>query len=306
VRTFEGRTAPIWAVLAGGVVWLLLCTWPLLYDVLGYRIGLHAAIASAYAFGAGYEFSRGRGNALKARRALALALTFQGFFVLLRGAYAAFFDVPTSLFEGKGSLALGVLVAEPVLMIIVLAILAVGLVREEAETHLRRRADTDALTGVLNRRAFFTLAEDAVALARRDGRPVALLLFDLDHFKTINDRFGHLMGDLVLTAFTRAVANVVRSTDLIGRIGGEEFAVLVSSVEAATANSIAERIRFDFSRATVSFDGKALTATVSAGISVARGSEIDLKAMVAEADRALYDAKRAGRDRVHSALALAS
>jgi diguanylate cyclase (GGDEF)-like protein len=184
--------------------------------------------------------------------------------------------------------------------------LAVALVREEAETHLRRRADTDPLTGVLNRRAFFTLADDAIALARRDGRPIALLLFDLDHFKAINDRYGHLMGDLALTAFTSAVSNVVRATDIIGRIGGEEFAVLVAGAEAATATSIAERIRFDFSRATVSLDGKVLSATVSAGIAVGRGTTIDLKALVTEADRALYGAKHAGRDRVHSALALAS
>jgi diguanylate cyclase (GGDEF)-like protein len=174
---------------------------------------------------------------------------------------------------------------------------------------LRRRADTDALTGVLNRRAFFTLTEEAIAHARRDRKPIALLLFDLDHFKTINDHYGHLMGDVALTAFTRAVSNVVRSTDLIGRIGGEEFAVLVPGVESPTATNIAERIRFDFSRATVSLDGKAVTATVSAGIAMARGAEIDLMSLVAEADRALYDAKRAGRDRVHSAhsaLALAS
>ena len=145
-----------------------------------------------------------------------------------------------------------------------------------------------------------------IRIARRDRRPLALLLFDLDHFKTINDRYGHLMGDLALSAFTRAVSSVVRATDLVGRIGGEEFAVLVGGIEAATAAAIAERIRFDFSRITVSHEGKALTATVSAGIAVAHGGAIDLKAMVAEADRALYDAKRAGRDRVHSALALAS
>jgi len=306
VRVFEGREAPIAAVLAGGVLWLVACTWPPFYDVLAYRIGFHAAISAAYAFASGYEFSRGRNDALRTRRALALACTFQGFFVLFRGAYTAFIDAPESLFTGKGSWVHGVLIAEPVLMLIVIAMLGVGLMREEAETHLRRRADTDPLTGVHNRRAFFALADEAIGLARRDGRSIALLLFDLDHFKAINDRYGHLMGDLALTAFTTAVTNVVRSTDFIGRIGGEEFAVLVAGAEAATATSIAERIRFDFSRATISLDGKAMSATVSAGIAAARGGSIDLKALVTEADRALYGAKHAGRDRVHSALALAS
>jgi diguanylate cyclase (GGDEF)-like protein len=306
VRLFEGRQAPTVVVLAGGVLWLVACAWPPFYDVLAYRIGFQAAISAAYAFAAGYEFSRAGGKALRARRALALTCTFQGFFVLFRGGYTAFVDAPASLFEGKGSLVHGVLIAEPVLMLIVLAMLGVGLMREEAETHLRRRADTDPLTGVLNRRAFFLLADQALALARRDGRPIALLLFDLDHFKAINDRHGHLMGDLALTAFTTAVGNVVRSTDFVGRIGGEEFAVLVSGAEAATAASIAERIRFDFSRATISLDGKPVGATVSAGIAVARGAHIDLKALVTKADRALYGAKHAGRNRVHSALALAS
>jgi diguanylate cyclase (GGDEF)-like protein len=306
VRLFEGRTAPIAWVLIGGVLWLAACIWPLFYDVLAYRIGLHAAISAAYSFAAGYEFSRAPRQPLNERRGLALACTFQGFFVLFRGVYTAFFDAPSSLFDGKGTWIQGVLIAEPMLMLIVIAMLAVALVREEAETHLRRRADTDPLTGVLNRRAFFALAEEAIGFARRDGRPIALLLFDLDHFKTINDRYGHLMGDLALTAFTSAVSNVVRATDFVGRIGGEEFAVLVAGAETATAASIAERIRFDFSGATISLDGKAMSATVSAGIAVARGGNIDLKALVTEADGALYGAKHAGRDRVHTALALAS
>jgi len=304
VRRFEGRAAPPWLVLAGGVVWLIACTFPVFYASLGQRMALSAAISAAYSFAGAYEFLRGRRDALSARRALAVACLGQGFFLVGRGVYVLFIDAPVNLFQANPIQSL--LMAEPVVMIVAIAVIGVGLVREEVETSLRRSADTDALTGVLNRGAFFAGAEELIRIARRDRGPMALLLFDLDHFKTINDRYGHLMGDLALSAFTRVVSNVVRATDLVGRIGGEEFAVLINGVGAATATAIAERIRFDFSRTSVSHDGKSLTATVSAGIAVARGGTIDLQAMVAEADWALYDAKRAGRDRVHSALALAS
>jgi diguanylate cyclase (GGDEF)-like protein len=291
-------------VLAGGAIWLLACTVPSFSTALGPRMALMSAISVVYCFAGAYEFLRGRQEVLSARRALAIALLVQGSFVAVRGLYALFIHAPIDLFQATATQSM--LLAEPVVMIVVIAVLGVGLVREEAESHLRRSADTDALTGVLNRGAFFAAAEELIRAARRDHRPMALLLFDLDHFKAINDRYGHLMGDLALGAFTRAVTNVVRAADLVGRIGGEEFAVLISGVEAVTATAIAERIRFDFARTRVAHEGKMLTATVSAGIAVARDATIELKALIGEADRALYDAKRAGRDRVRSAVALAS
>src|ERR1700730_6398679 len=264
VRRFEGQVAPTWLALAGGVVWLVACSSSAPYASLGQRMALNAAVSAAYFFAAAYELLRGRQDVLSARRAFALACLCHGLFLVGRGVYVLFIEAPASLFQASPIQAL--LMAEPVMMIVALAVLGVGLVREEGETSLRRSADTDALTGVLNRGAFFAGAEEMIRIAGRDRRPMALLLFDLDHFKTINDRYGHLMGDLALNAFTAAVSNVVRATDLVGRIGGEEFPVLVSSVEAATATAIAERIRFDFSRISVSHDGKSLNATVSAGI----------------------------------------
>jgi diguanylate cyclase (GGDEF)-like protein len=303
-RRFERRPAPPPLVLAGGAVWLVACTFPSFGAALATRMALMSGIGAAYSLSAGYEFLRGRREVLTARRALAVACFAQGIFLLGRGAYALFVDAPTSLFHATPMQSM--LLAEPVVMIVVLAVLGVGLVREEAETHLRRSADIDALTGVLNRGAFFARGEALIRTAGRDGGPLALLLFDLDQFKAINDRYGHLMGDLALIAFTRAVTNVVRATDLVGRIGGEEFAVLIGGIEVSTATAIAERIRFDFARTSVSHDGKALTATVSAGIATARGAMVELTGLIAEADRALYAAKRAGRDQVHGALALAS
>ena len=303
-RRFERRPAPAPLVLAGVAVWLVACTFPSFSIALAARMALVSGIAAAYSFSVGYELLRGRREVLSARRALAVACLTQGAFLVGRGMYALFVEPPTSLFHATAIQSL--LLAEPVVMIVVIAVLGVGLVREEAEAQLRRSADIDALTGVLNRGAFFARAEELIRLAGRDGRPVALLLFDLDHFKAINDRYGHLMGDLALNAFTRAVTNVVRASDLVGRIGGEEFAVLIGGIEANTATAVAERIRFDFARTSVTHDGKALTATVSAGIATTRGGSTKLTGLIAEADRALYGAKNAGRDRVHGALALAS
>src|SRR5262249_1061991 len=136
VRAFDGRSTPLSVVLAGGAFWLLACTWPpflnLVPYLLPYRIMLQAAISAAYVFAAGWEFGRANAHALKSRHALAVACTVQGCVALLRGVYSAFFVHQTSMFDGKGSVLQGLLVAEPVLMLIVIGILAVGLVREEA------------------------------------------------------------------------------------------------------------------------------------------------------------------------------
>jgi diguanylate cyclase (GGDEF)-like protein len=304
VRRFEKRPAPAPVVLAGGSLWLIACMFPAFSGWLAARMALASGISAAYFFAGGYQFLHGRQVVLGARRALAMTFLVQGAFLVGRGFYALFVQAPTDLFHP--TLIQSVLLAEPVVIIVVIAVLGVGLVREEMESHLRRSADTDALTGVLNRGAFFASAEELIRLAHRDRRSIALLLFDLDHFKQINDRHGHLMGDLALNAFTRAVTNVVRATDLVGRLGGEEFAVLIGGVEGITATAIAERIRLDFAQTCVSYEGKVLTATVSAGVAMSRGAATELTGLIAEADRALYDAKRAGRDRVHSALALAS
>jgi diguanylate cyclase (GGDEF)-like protein len=191
-------------------------------------------------------------------------------------------------------------------MIFAIALLGVGLVRDRHETELRRHAETDPLTGVLNRRGFLDSAERDIARARSEQRPIGLLLFDLDHFKTVNDRFGHLAGDRALVRFAALAVRAIRANDLIGRIGGEEFAALLNGVDMSTATVIAERIRADFATLGIEHDGMAIPATVSAGVAVASGAGADLGGLLAEADRALYGAKGAGRDRVHGALALAS
>jgi len=168
----------------------------------------------------------------------------------------------------------------------------------EQERRLFARATTDPLTGLLNRAAFEERALAELARAGRTGRSLAVAMLDVDHFKSFNDRFGHLAGDAALTAVARAVARTVRGIDAAGRYGGEEFIVLLVEADAEAALHAAERIR----AAVASLGPPRIPTgvTVSAGIATHRGDfeRTSLESLVARADAALYAAKKAGRDRV--------
>jgi diguanylate cyclase (GGDEF)-like protein/PAS domain S-box-containing protein len=157
----------------------------------------------------------------------------------------------------------------------------------------------DHLTGVANRRAFFEAAELELTRNRRTPRPTALILFDADHFKQINDRHGHPAGDHVLRELGAALSNTFRQVDVVARVGGEEFAVLLPSSTLAGAAAVAERLRQLFESQPLVFEGAAIPVTLSAGIAaVEAGDNIDLDTLIKRADRALYAAKANGRNRV--------
>jgi diguanylate cyclase (GGDEF)-like protein len=171
--------------------------------------------------------------------------------------------------------------------------------KERAELEQRRAALTDSLTGIANRRAFFDRGTPLVDWARADRRSAALLLFDLDRFKEVNDTAGHQTGDKVLRAFCDLVAASLRPGDLFGRLGGEEFACLLADVSMAHALHVAERLRREF--AAMRLPDLEVAATVSVGVAMASEAGCDLPALLAIADRALYRAKADGRNRVASA-----
>jgi diguanylate cyclase (GGDEF)-like protein len=152
------------------------------------------------------------------------------------------------------------------------------------------------LTGIANRRAFFDLGGPLLEWAVADRRPAALLLFDLDRFKEVNDTAGHQAGDRVLKAFCELVAASMRPGDLFGRLGGEEFACLVENATMAQALHTAERLRREFEA--MRFPGLEGNATVSIGVAMASEAGRSLPALLAIADRALYRAKADGRNRV--------
>ena len=158
-------------------------------------------------------------------------------------------------------------------------------------------ATTDALTGAANRRSFTHRAEAELGRARRYGRPTALLAIDADRFKSVNDTYGHGVGDQVLASLSVTAASALRPSDLFGRMGGEEFAVLLPETDLAGAEPVAERLRAAIAAARVPTDRGELQFTVSLGVTEIAATETDLRAAMERADKALYRAKQEGRDR---------
>ena len=165
---------------------------------------------------------------------------------------------------------------------------------------MEKQAITDELTGLYNRRAFALLGEKEVGRARRYKRPLSLILFDIDHFKVVNDSYGHLIGDHVLRVLTGLVTRTTRSTDIVCRYGGEEFIVLMPEAGQDEGLAMAERLRQEISRMTVVTEVGTLSLTVSLGIAELHQDEDEnLESLIARADRAMYQAKAAGRNTVH-------
>ena len=169
-------------------------------------------------------------------------------------------------------------------------------VRQMAE--LLYSARHDSLTGAMNRRSFLDLLD--ATLAGESRLPPALLLIDLDHFKSINDCYGHPVGDQVLQHFYEVARACLRREDSIGRLGGEEFGVLLTHCDEAEIVRVAQRIRESFAQQTLRVNGRSISATLSVGIAIAHAAGEDRESLVNRADRALYRAKSAGRDRVEA------
>jgi diguanylate cyclase (GGDEF)-like protein/PAS domain S-box-containing protein len=171
--------------------------------------------------------------------------------------------------------------------------------RKAVELSLEWLASTDPLTKLPNRLSFFSTARAEMMRCMRLGRPLALLMIDLDHFKAINDNFGHQGGDKALKAFGALCLDRLRGTDIIGRLGGEEFGVLLPDTDGPQALAIAEELCRALAALRLPSPNQALRLTVSIGLTTVRRGDKDLDSALARADRALYKAKRAGRDRVY-------
>ncbi|HYR24931.1 MAG TPA: diguanylate cyclase [Aquabacterium sp.] len=176
---------------------------------------------------------------------------------------------------------------------------------DQATEELRRQKDvaeqaarTDALTGVASRRAFTEAAEAEMQRALRYRSELSLLMMDLDHFKVINDTHGHMTGDAVLVSFAQTVLELVRKVDLVARLGGEEFVVLLPNITAEQATALAERIRIAVQDRQLQADGQPLCFSVSIGVAQFDPTELSLTGWLARADAALYQAKAQGRNRV--------
>lgn len=181
--------------------------------------------------------------------------------------------------------------------------LHVGVVRDVTERQAFERklveyATIDSLTGALNRRAFMEAAHAGLTLARRHGRPLSLLMLDADHFKCVNDTHGHHVGDAVLMRLSALARTCVRGTDSFGRLGGEEFAILLPETDGEHAIEVAERLLATVRAAEITGDdGATIRFTISIGLAALTPDTADMDELLRRADRALYRAKALGRDR---------
>lgn len=189
-------------------------------------------------------------------------------------------------------------IAVAFLVLVPLTISSVVAVRDELLDQLRQAADHDGLTGLLNRRAFEQRMHERLKSSAVSARGVVILWLDIDHFKAINDRHGHLAGDEVLQAFAATARACCRSTDLVGRIGGEEFALVVEVTGKSGAVAVAERLRTAFAEQVLRWNDEPIRATVSIGACHLPRPERAAPDLVKRLDEALYRAKHKGRDRV--------
>jgi diguanylate cyclase (GGDEF)-like protein len=161
-------------------------------------------------------------------------------------------------------------------------------------------AITDELTGLYNRRGLYEIGRLEIERSHRYGMPLAAIVIDIDHFKRVNDRFSHAVGDQVLRNFAKCVQDNTRELDIVGRIGGEEFVVLLPGSNQGSAQETADRLQGIIANLVTSVEDGDITITVSQGVAVMESSMKDLNDLIQAADRALYKAKEAGRNRVVS------
>jgi diguanylate cyclase (GGDEF)-like protein len=296
-RLFHGRPVLWGALAAGATLWLIACQWPEFVESLPTRIVLSSFIIATYTFLTAVElWSERRKHLLKRWPAI--------FVPMLHGAvFLAPIPLASVLPDDRGVLSLAsgwiaVFALEVMLYIVGTAFIVLVLAKERTVRIARDAASTDELTGLPNRRGFLQAAEMLVARQLQKQAPVSVLMFDLDHFKRINDRFGHAIGDAALRTFGTTASGNMRATDIVGRLGGEEFAaILPGTIEEAAI--VAERVRLAFEAAGLVVEGAELRATVSIGAaSGAPGSAV--ARLLARADAALYRAKATGRNRVVS------
>ncbi len=300
-RVFDHQRPQPILLFGGAAVWLIACRIPGFAQAYDLRVLMASAIITTYTWATAYEFWRGRNEPLVSRWPAIFMLFAHGALYLLRTPLGAILPWSPTGNEVFASVWLTVFSFEALLFTISIAFILLAMAKERIEYPHKTASLIDPLTGVANRRAFL---QDGEALLKRqatDPRPIAVMLLDLDHFKSVNDRFGHAIGDRVLEIFADVAGSSMRHVDLFGRLGGEEFAALLRDTTHERALAVAEQIRADFAAATRDVQGRPVTATVSIGVVISHDAVLDLSALLAQADHALYRAKDSGRNRVEIA-----
>lgn len=297
-RSFEHRRPPLWGVAAGAIIWIAAYQSNAIAGSAQACIILVSVILAAYALLGARELCYAHDPELISRwPTLALVLAHAGF-LLARIPFADVIAVSVGSGHPHGAV-VPVMAFQALFVTLCLPFLRVAMSKERAELEQRKAALTDPLTGIANRRAFFDRGAPLLEWAQADRRSAALLLFDLDRFKEVNDTAGHQAGDRVLKAFCDLVGAAIGPRDLFGRLGGEEFACVLADASMAKALQVAEQLRGKF--AALRLPGIEAQPTVSVGVAMAGEAGRTLPALLATADRALYRAKADGRNRVSRA-----
>jgi diguanylate cyclase (GGDEF)-like protein len=295
-RVFHGRKPNLPGLVLGAIAWIA-TVMSLAPEASAMRMTIGAGIVAVYAALTASELWTERRRTLQRRWPAIVVPVLHGLVLMLPILLGDFLRPQDAAFTG--SIWIKVFSVELVLYAVGTVFVIFMLVSERAVTVHKTAASMDPLTGMFNRRGFSEATARVIEREANAGRPVTVLIFDIDHFKSINDRFGHPAGDEILKLFSAVVVNSLRITDLSGRIGGEEFAALLpcSLEEGVLA---AERVRETFAASGIKVDEGPVDTTVSIGVAGGpAGTELEV--LLAAADTALYQAKRGGRNRVEAA-----
>jgi len=294
-RVFERRRPILWPLGLATIGWVALCAWEPFMASLAARVIVASVLAAGFLWSAAVELWRGRKEQLVSRLPTVLILTLAGLVFALRIPLLWVLPFPF------GALPLDP-VAQSILnlmlfaLAVALTILMISMTRERGEFEQRQYALTDPLTGLSNRRAFLDDGQRVVLRHKRQRLPLSLLMLDLDHFKSINDRYGHDAGDRVLVKFSSVLEANLRPADGIYRIGGEEFCCLLRDTGLDEALVAARRICTELEGGTVEAVGANIRVTVSVGVTSTAEAGYDLDELLAQADAAVYEAKARGRN----------
>lgn len=295
-RVFHGRKPNLPGLVLGAIAWIA-AVMTLAPDAFALRITIGAGIVAVYAALTAAELGSERRRAVQKRWPAMVVPLLHGFALMLPILVGDLLHWRDAAFSG--SVWLTIFSVELVLYAIGTVFVIFMLVSERTVTVHKTAASMDPLTGMFNRRGFAEACSRVIEREANAGRPVTVLIFDIDHFKSINDRFGHPAGDEILKLFAAVVVNGLRITDLSGRIGGEEFAALLPcALEEGVV--VAERVREAFEGSGIVDETGPVDTTVSIGVAGGpAGTELEV--LLAAADTALYQAKRGGRNRVEAA-----
>jgi diguanylate cyclase (GGDEF)-like protein len=298
-RLFHGRKPNVPGLFLGALAWIA-AVMTLAPNATATRMTIGAAIVAVYAALTATELWTERRRTLQGRWPSVAVPVLHGFVLMLPILLGDLLHPHDRAFGD--SIWVTVFAVELVLYAVGTVFLIFMLVSERAVTVHKTAASVDPLTGMFNRRGFSEACARVIDREANAGRPATVLIFDIDHFKSINDRFGHPAGDEILRLFSAVVVNNLRMSDLSGRIGGEEFAALLPC-PLDEGVIVAERVREAFEASGIVCDEGPVDTTVSIGVAGGpAGTELEV--LLAAADTALYQAKRSGRNRVEAAVEL--